>query len=183
MESFTRDNLQVHCELPHIPWDDENIQKEEDLCMSYTGDASIACWQEISHMYNSAFENDPEAVFEACQKAPTDEAKYSCYRHAVNTLVQKDNPDSDYFASICAPVANDQSQYEGCVKNVVYSLIYSSYKFADRVMDFCKSLEPGQQQFCFSNSARALFNILPVDRRGDICQILPREYQNICLGN
>ncbi|HVT01086.1 MAG TPA: hypothetical protein VHE53_02510 [Patescibacteria group bacterium] len=151
MESFTRDNLNSECNTPHIPWGTEAIaMQQENTCLQYSGKQADSCWQEISHIYNALFPNNPERVYGECQHAPTKENTIYCYHHAVFTLVLNESADKKYFASLCEPFLNYEPNYTTCYKDIVMSLISASSKFETKAKQFCNSLDHRYTNFCLA---------------------------------
>lgn len=179
MESFTRENLEVHCGYDRIPWNEENIANQERICFEQIGEASLGCWQEISHMYNNLHAGNPQEVFDACSHAKIRDNILACYAHGVNTLALKPNPDAKYFASICAPLRAGNEQ-QRCAKNVVFSLLGASAGFTNKAVSFCQSQNGLLKEYCFKMALQAIDRQVANKDRQIVCQKLPIQYQSLC---
>ena len=185
MESFTRDNLAVHCNTPHIAWGTEpEIKREEEICNSYTGEAAIGCWYKISYMYNALSPHNPPFVYEKCSRAPNSIAVLECYLNAAeHEMIYKEDADREYFASICKPLEKDDASYRKCYRNVTGSIIYASSKFAPRAIEFCYAMKKEFQGSCFSQLTNLLIRKVNLSERLNYCQLLPETFRSSCIGN
>ncbi|HVZ66868.1 MAG TPA: hypothetical protein VG917_01270 [Patescibacteria group bacterium] len=151
MESFTRDNLVAECNTEHVAWATDYFASQQELvCRQYTGNTASSCWQEISHIYNALYPNQPDKVFEACNRAPNRTDMVYCYQHAVQSLALYQNADRMYYSSLCSPFTNVPN-YKACYKNVVTSLITASIKLEAKAIDFCNSINPKYQNDCIQD--------------------------------
>lgn len=182
MESFTRDNLVTHGLAKKIPWNEETIKAQEDLCRKYQGFAAMGCWQEISHMYSAYFHDDPAKVFEACSRAPNIKFRNECYQHAVASLTTQGPEEENYFASLCKYYEDNEYEYQRCTLVAVDSMMNASISYTDRALNYCSAIPEGFKDECFKNIAEAL--ALRVSREDQIrlCQNAPENYRLICSG-
>lgn len=179
MESFTRDNLSVHCETPKASWDEELVHNQEVICKSFNGEASISCWQEISHLYNSLFPDDPASVYKACTKAEAPEKISACYLHAVATLIRGPE-EKKYLKSICQPVANNSQAHHACISYALGSILTASINSLPRALLFCQSHDEDSQEPCFDGIMRSIKNKTTGPDRIKACKELPTKYQEHC---
>lgn len=181
MEHFTRDDLVAHGIGNHIPWNDENIRLQEQICESYTGLASISCWQEISHMYNNRAKFDPTAVYKQCQKAPTSDAIDACYMHGVNTLATNQVATSSYRSSLCAPYEKKSASYNACTNNIIFSLIFSGVSLTKQALAYCDASLSTHQATCYRTVGRALNARTTQDEKITWCKLAPKNFYSSCM--
>lgn len=182
MESFTRDNLVAHCESSKVAWDEELIIKQEELCKAYEGEASISCWQEISHLYNAYYPNDPEMVYKKCLGANDPKKISSCYFHAVATLIQGPT-DTSYLRAICQPLIENYSNYTSCTTQATGAIMTASINSVEKAVAFCRAYSENVQTNCVENIIRKIKNKTRGTERINACNKLPPEYASDCTNN
>lgn len=157
MENFTRDNLVAHGVAEYVPWNDDIIQKQENLCRKYKDTISAkGCWMETSHLYNNKYPNQPKKVYEECSKSPSLEFTNTCYKHAVATLLENPHSDNTYLRSLCGIYDDKPGEYPECASIVIGSYINSSLKLTDKAFDYC-SLAPDRfKSYCYQRIGKLL---------------------------
>lgn len=180
MENFTRDNLVSHGVSQYIPWNWDTVLNQEKLCKEYPGGPAGGCWQEISHLYNHLYPNQPASVYELCQRAGSEEFVNFCYQHAVATLILVKDPDTKYLESLCQKYEKQYNESIKCVTNVVRPLINSSVKFSDLALNYCGVVSSNYKPYCYNLIADLLKVRVSSGELETICSKIPESYKRIC---
>lgn len=182
MENFTRENLVAHEISDRIPWNEETIKLQEQICSEYRDLTSEACWMEISHMYSVFFKNDPPRVYNACSRAPNIKFRNACYQHAVAGLITEGPLEDEHFISVCKPYIDDPLEYNKCTFLVVDSMLNASVHFSDRSLKYCTVITESFKEACFRYIARSLSLRVTKEEQIRLCEAAPENYKSICSG-
>lgn len=146
MESILRDMLISHnLAKSLIPFTEESILLQENLCRRQTGLAAKACWKEISLMYVFITKYTPSKVWELCQRGTGADNQKECYLHSTflsfdsGSLLQKAYPD------LCKPFYSEKTSYIDCVNRIFYSANFESSVVRDNSITFC-SVQPSDKK-------------------------------------
>ena len=182
MESFTRDNLVAHGIGQHIPWNEETIKNQENICRKYPEEAAHGCWQEITHMYMSSSKNNPRMLWELCNHAPNDNDVLYCYMHGVGSQIKAMMKD-EYKKVACEPFLKSDSKMKFCINYITLAFITESIKFFPDVLAFCNNDIPEKyKKECYKNIQQALSKYASVSVQNDLCTSAPADFRSYCPG-
>lgn len=183
MENETRDNLIAHGLAERIPWNRKTTSEQEALCRQYDGLPTQACWREISHMFAFITGNNPIKTYKECKRAPTKEAVEDCYLHGVGIMISSSKFDVGNIKDVCSPFLENGKDFQECVMHAIGSLMYSSPKFADRVIRLCSEIPEKYQEACFQRLGDRLGTLVSQEERQSLCKGTPQEFKQLCEGS
>ena len=182
MERMTRLNLEAHGLSQRIPWDAKNTAEMEQICREYTDVAGLTCWREISHMFAILHNSEPQGVFDACYRAPTQEYAKDCYFHATSIMAVSYDFRSENLNKVCSFYNTDPASYNKCTAFLVGGMLMSSAKFADQVIGYCASALEEQRDDCFGIMGNVLHGAVKEDGKKEaICENVPVIYRDRCM--
>ncbi len=149
MENITREGLVGHGLAKPLPWTRENASKIEELCNKYDAIAQEACWREISHMYETIYNDNPLDVYNACNKAPNDPDRTECYIHGLGNMVSSPSFEQKKLTVACSVFSTSDSRFTTCMYQVVGGLLASSEKNADKALYFCDNIDSEFKSTCY----------------------------------
>ncbi|MBI4084514.1 MAG: hypothetical protein HY431_01270 [Candidatus Levybacteria bacterium] len=182
MENETRENLIAHKLAKKLPWDEETIAKQVDICMQYTGPAHVGCWRELSHMIAFVYKDDPGTLYLRCQDGKSQESIDECYEHGLSIISHTSHFRNETSALFCQPYIVDDEKYWGCVNRVIGSLIKSTPEFSTRAIGYCKTMPTSDLSSCYESVGKHLAKYLPKDGRARYCANVPGDYKELCVG-
>lgn len=149
MENMTKENLSVHGLATQSKWTQASLPTFEELCLGYKGKAANGCWGEMGHMYAAVYNDDPQIVFDSCERALQKEFSTNCYLHAVTKMSVTSNSQSN-VNGICKSYEGS-TLFDTCVNRLIDALLKASPRFYERGEKFCQSLSSESQINCFEN--------------------------------
>lgn len=171
MESEVRQNLVSHGYAERLPWNDEAIRDQEDICHQQTGLAAKACWRELSHMYAYSAKSQPKEAYSLCQNAPSKEYQDECYIHAVGIMSVSRNLKSDYYKYLCEPgISLPIGMTNHCLHMSVKTLMTSSTASIRKALNLCAAQSGAAASTC-NYFTQQQFNALPSHIHQDACKI------------
>jgi hypothetical protein len=182
MENITRLNLEAHGLANIMPWNEENTQEVENICKSFTGLPAQACWKVISYMYYSMYVGVPDKVFQACNtRTPTKKTAEECYIYGAGNMVTFANFDQKNLSKICTVYSYEDPLYKRCMFSVLGSMMGSTSKFNDRVINHCLNASESFRNACFNRMGYyQKIKLSSSNKQESICSQVPDPYQNIC---
>lgn len=160
MESVTRDNLVLHGYTADLPTTQQTTADQEKICRQYKGLAATGCWREISHMFGTLNNFNPEKTYAYCNHAKIAKDREECILHAAGLIVRdpqlNNNPqlEASTLPALCKSF--NEGKYNRCISEVVNTLMSASTNFADRARKFCDTISPSYQKSCFEILDRRL---------------------------
>lgn len=152
MEYSTALNLINHGLVPKswLNWP-ARLDEIEKLCRSYDREKAINCWTEIVHVALVKFNNDPNLIFNLCDKAPLAEATKRCKRHSLGVMAASRQFDLANLKYIChIPQKNDSNFEDECYGDFVSSTLSTIPTMISEVVSFCRSLDKKFESSCLS---------------------------------
>ncbi|OGZ44906.1 MAG: hypothetical protein A3C84_00965 [Candidatus Ryanbacteria bacterium RIFCSPHIGHO2_02_FULL_48_12] len=168
--------------LPNIT--PQYLEQLRAHCLSYDGQKSLACWQEMAEMYAKLYEYDPIKVFENCYTAPTDQERKICYfKGIVVTSIYALSDTPDRLLSICKPYDADEGTYKMCTEYIIATFMHYSSKYTPRAVTLCTHVTDARRQSCFHELGKQLQSIVPqrAEREG-LCVEVSDNYRPLCVG-
>ncbi len=159
----------------------EFIAKQEEQCFRYTGEKATACWTGMGENYGIHFD-DPQKVYDSCQKADSDESKSRCFLKSSGLFAIHPNYDTnEKLISVCAPSAGDDQSFKKCVGWMISSLLYYSHNFTERAVRICENVPNQFTDFCFGQLKRQIdITASSGSKKSIFCEGISAEYKNLC---
>ncbi len=181
MERMTRLNLEAHGIANRVPWNQKNTDEMEKICLEYTGQAAVTCWREIAHMFVTLNRNQPQKVFDYCNRAPEAEAAQDCYLHSSSIMVVSSNFDPKNLNKVCTVFTEEDPVFDMCMSHMIGGMIMSSEKFSDTVITLCNNSTETYMATCYKKLGRSLAGAVPsAPARAKICSKAHENYRNLC---
>lgn len=181
MENITRLNLIDHGLAKPLEYSWKEAAKIEDMCRGYAGLAEQACWKELSYMYITLNNSDPNGVYTSCNRAPEQVFRDECYLYGVGNLVVYSTFQQKNLPYLCDKYTIDDPLYDRCVSHVIGAMLTSSPDFIDRTDLLCQSVYPSYQKQCYTHISFKLNTILSLEQRQQYCTKINNAYQEVCL--
>lgn len=181
MESFTRDNLNLHCNMPYISLNEQAAKNQEKICLSYSGEKASACWQEISHIYLTIQPFNPGEGFARCSRAPKKEDAANCYIHIAAMFAWKDNLVGKYTLPTLCSMFNEEPEFmSNCFKTAVKGLLYTSLEYIPRAKTICIGATGVYKEKCFDIIVETLSAKTKLTKNPNVCSEFPDPYKTRC---
>ncbi len=182
MENYTRDNLVIHGIATYAPWDEKLISTQETMCNTYTGNAGLGCWEQMSNLYSDFYDSDPNLVYVRCQKASKKEFTDMCYIQSMIMFMQASDPPKAYYQHLCDRYVNEPGNYEMCTHYAVGSVINASLKLVDRAFNYCDALGAKQKPLCYPILGIKLNNRFSYAEQLKLCsRLLQQDFKKSCM--
>lgn len=140
-------------ELPQ--YTPEYAKKQAGVCVKYKGPAGSACATEMAEVYAKTFGYEAETLYNKCKEGLLEDAYKNCYSKAVTVLsTYPYERTTKQLTDICK-YYETESEYKGCVNNLLESLLSYSPKFTDRGLAFCENIE-NHGDFCLLTLGKKL---------------------------
>ena len=143
MERFIASNLIEHGVVPKS-WGNwpARLPSDEELCRTFTGNYSVACWREIAHPALYYFK-DPKKIFDYCDTAPSLEAANQCKNHALPELMTPYKFNLSELRKVCALENQTDPTFEkGCYLSIVGIKIALVGHGSKDLAEYCYELAP-----------------------------------------
>ncbi|HVZ11810.1 MAG TPA: hypothetical protein VG965_02165 [Patescibacteria group bacterium] len=156
MENMVRGFLEDHGIAAPFPWTAQNALKLEQACNSFSGLPQRACWTMMSIIYVYLNYDNPQAVYNNCQKAPAEDDAEDCYLYGVGEIEIVSNYDRQTFPSLCLLYKSESTLGKRCMLFAVNTLIYTSFKNISTVLNICSNVQDDAKKNCYRDLASAL---------------------------
>lgn len=182
MENLTRLNLEAHGLGSIKAWNQAFIDETEKLCQAYQGLPAQACWKEISYLYWSVNNRDPERLAEECKKAPNKASQDECYIYGAGNMTSSAYFKKENLKKLCTNYLQEPELYTRCGYQVVGAMLSNSLSYSDWAIEFCSNTEEDFKQRCFNRMGIALDNAtVSKTQKQQICDNVPDSYKDYCL--
>ncbi len=159
MERIIASNLIEHGIVPKN-WSNwpSRLPLDEQLCNSFNGTYSVACWREIAHAAYHYYNKDPQSIFDFCSRAPSYPAARNCKEHSLPELMAPKRYSLPLLKEVCAIESKRDPGFEkNCYLTIVgIKLNFVKPEKAIDAADYCASLGAEMQKACFSRIGSAL---------------------------
>ena len=189
MEKIAATNLVAHGLAPKdwtytTMW--KRINDFEDLCRSYGGKESVACWREMAHPIAQLHKSDPKKVFKHCNSAPNAEAVWACKTHVIHDLSSPKRFNLNVLRPMCILEGDNDPRFEShCYSALVNIKINSlGLEGSSDVIKFCDSVPPKHSRRCFNSIFRSLKS-LKINNKDlkEFCNKFPINYRKPCMNS
>lgn len=183
MENITRENLEAHEIAKRFTITKDASILLEEVCKTYFGEVAMSCWRELAHIYTVLGKYEPSNVYDLCYQAENKQNANECFMHSINLMILSEGYSSKNLADTCRNYWSTEEGAESCITRSLFPLLGSSVDFIDKAVIFCDSQPTKYKAFCYTRIGEELKPKLTQDKRILLCQKMPKEFLQDCLGN
>ena len=151
MENIMRFNLESLDMISFSKTINTRLENLEDICHSYSGLDTKACWQEMAHAYVVAHHYNPSLIFEACNKAQDEPSSMACALHSMDSILPQKKYDLVTIGGICSKNKFLSNFEKECYSRVVryMTIFFAKTEGTEKVSDFCSRAPTDIRSSCF----------------------------------
>lgn len=150
MESFVRDNLQLHEVQSKLEIKTENADLIVRQCNKYQGLPQTACWTESAHFFAELAKNSLTELKAYCSLAPNEFLKNNCYFHGVELIIENRWVAEETLKKICQDYIGNDDHIKLCVNKTLTFLLLSYAALHKQAELFCQNLPKNHIPYCFA---------------------------------
>jgi hypothetical protein len=175
MERLTAENLIAHDLTASKPaWNEAFARNTEKVCSGYSGPAERACWNELSYIYTSVSNYDPQRLYANCQRAPSKETRDECYIYGAGNLVNSGRFKPENLMKLCHQFAEKDPLFERCMLQTIGSLLTSTTDNLEKTLNICVRTYAGYKNQCYAQILTILArNKAPQRLTQEACSQMP----------
>lgn len=183
MENITRDNLEEHGIAKKFDITEEASLKLEELCRQYQGEVGLNCWRDLAFVYTYLAKNDPDQVFQLCNRTSNESYAQACYINAVNLMVLSKDYSEQNFADTCRNYWKNPKVTQDCIITALSSMLGSSVDYINQATNFCNAQPQQYQGFCFVTIEQEITSRTSPAKRSSLCKDVPKQYLANCINS